>query len=253
MNIREETLKIARNLIEKDPSLTDWVISKFPELKESGDERIRKYLINYVKNAGVGHSLFDSVNTRDDILLWLENQGKKESVTCPICGWEVEKQCEQKPADKFEPMFNVDDIISDGISEVKIVSIDKKNKYYNITNGEIENDANICNWVIYFKDQEKWKLVKSKDDKKHSQPKQEWSEEDEVMLNSFLHKVEVCSLLSNKENVWIVKKLKSLRPQKQWKPTEEQLKSLKGVIDVGYFTSYPNSLETLYEQLKNLI
>ena len=75
-------------------------------------------------------------------------------------------------------MFNVDDIISDGISEVKIVSIDKKNKYYNITNGEIENDAHICNWVIYFKDQEKWKLVKSKDNKKHSQPKQEWSKED---------------------------------------------------------------------------
>ena len=41
----------------------------------------------------------------------------------------------------------------------------------------------------------------------------EWSEEDEKMLKAFLHKVEVCDLLTNKENVWIVKKLKSFRPQ----------------------------------------
>lgn len=41
MNTHEETLKIARELIKKDPSLTDWIISKFPELQESEDERIR--------------------------------------------------------------------------------------------------------------------------------------------------------------------------------------------------------------------
>ena len=43
-----------------------------------------------------------------------------------------------------------------------------------------------------------------------------------------------------------------LQPQSQWKPSEEQLKSLKEVIDVGHFTSYPNALEILYEQLKKL-
>jgi len=46
--------------------------------------------------------------------------------------------------------------------------------------------------------------------------------------------------------------LKSLKDRYTWEPSEEQLKSLKSVIDVGYFTSYPNSLETLYEQLKKL-
>ena len=39
MNVKNETLQIARNLMEKDPSLKDWVISKFPELKESKDEQ----------------------------------------------------------------------------------------------------------------------------------------------------------------------------------------------------------------------
>lgn len=68
------------------------------------------------------------------------------------------KQVECKPVDNVEPKFKVGDIISDGISEAEIVSIDE-NKY-NVTDCEIENYGYICNWVIYFKDQDKFKLVK---------------------------------------------------------------------------------------------
>ena len=42
---------------------------------------------------------------------------------------------------------------------------------------------------------------------------QEWSVEDEKMQNSFLHKLEVCDLLSNKEVIWIKDKFKALKPQ----------------------------------------
>ena len=49
----------------------------------------------------------------------------------------------------------------------------------------------------------------------------EWSEEDEKMLKDFLHKVEVCNLLTNKENAWIVKKLKALRPQSKAEWSED--------------------------------
>lgn len=84
-----------------------------------------------------------------------------------------------KELTEIKPKFKVGDIISDGISEVEIVSIDE-NKY-NVTNAEIENDANMCNWVIYFKDQENWKSANkscSEENEKHPQLKQEWSEED---------------------------------------------------------------------------
>ena len=86
------------------------------------------------------------------------------------------------------------------------------------------------------------------------QPKQEWSEEDEKMIKDFLHKVEVCDLLTNKENVWIVRKLKSLRPQPHWKPTEEQIRKLNIAIncfegDWGEDSARP--LRELYEELKN--
>ena len=74
----------------------------------------------------------------------------------------------ENPTDKVEPKFRVGDIISDGISEVKIVSIGKDN--YTVTNDEIENDAHVGNWVVYFKDQDNWKLVEQKSS---------WSEEDE--------------------------------------------------------------------------
>lgn len=84
--------------------------------------------------------------------------------------------------------------------------------------------------------------------------KQEWSEEDEKMLEAFLHKLEVCDLLTNKENVWIVKKLKSLRPS--WKPSEEQMRYLLAVINdpnnIGAESCYM-AIKSLYNDLKKLL
>ena len=84
-----------------------------------------------------------------------------------------------------------------------------------------------------------------------------WSEEDDVMLNSFLHKVEVCDLLTNKENVWIVKKLKSLRPQSHWKPSEEQMHYLYWIANIKLGDSVVEQevskhLNELYKDLKKL-
>ena len=62
-----------------------------------------------------------------------------------------------------------------------------------------------------------------------------------------------CNGFNRENRTKVFRMIDSLKPQNQWKPSEEQLKSLKEVIDVGHFTSYPNALETLYEQLKKLI
>lgn len=42
----------------------------------------------------------------------------------------------------------------------------------------------------------------------------EWSEEDDKMFEAFMHKLEVCDLLTNKEVMWAKLRLKSLRPQR---------------------------------------
>ncbi len=55
--------------------------------------------------------------------------------------------------------FKVGDVISDGFSQATVESVQEDS--YIVTSEEIENDAHIANWVIYFKDQDKWKLVKN--------------------------------------------------------------------------------------------
>lgn len=73
------------------------------------------------------------------------------------------------------------------------------------------------------------------------------------MLASFLRKVEVCDLLSNKEIAWIRKKLKSIKPQPHWAPSDEQLRPLGYAID--YFKKKKNDttyLESLYNDLLKL-
>lgn len=260
---------------------------------------------------------------------------------------------EMKSANKIEPKFNVDDIISNGISEVKIVSIESN--YYNVTNYEIENDAHICNWVVYFKDQDNWKLkdrvqpqsnkgeqkvadkkesltdveksilnfadyfhsnrckpesewvdeIKmlrdyipsrilklatwSKEDEKiyqsiiddtvqenqldikqidwlksikdRVQPKIEWSEEDERLFQIVIDVLDRANHLGNisrTDLIACVRKLKSLRPQKQWKPSDQQIATI-GYIIKGYESTtiylYDEAAKQLYlllEQLKQL-
>lgn len=102
-----------------NPGTTDYnIVTKiFPELKESDDERIRKYLMNYVKSAGVGHSLFDSVNTRENILAWLEKQG------------------EQKLIDKVKPKFHEGEWVQIVRGNVmKILEVEEEIPCYKILN-----------------------------------------------------------------------------------------------------------------------
>lgn len=85
------------------------------------------------------------------------------------------------------------------------------------------------------------------------QPEQEWNEEDNKMLNSFLHKVEVCNLLSNKENAWIINKLKPLKPHTPWKPTVSQMSQLKWIAHQNADNMIGKELMTLYQDLQKLI
>jgi hypothetical protein len=86
----------------------------------------------------------------------------------------------------------------------------------------------------------------------------EWSEEDKNTLDFLVdYLLDTIKKMPAEEYAGGLGKavvlLKSLKERYTWKPSEEQLKSLKEVIDAGHFTSYPNALETLYEQLKKLM
>ena len=87
------------------------------------------------------------------------------------------------------------------------------------------------------------------------QQKQEWSDEDEKMLWGFTAWIPEEELA--KHNITrnsILEKLKSIRPQPHWKPSEEQMKFLKRIVN-GYDITCRGQveLESLYKDLKKLM
>ncbi len=80
-----------------------------------------------------------------------------------------------------------------------------------------------------------------------TQPKQEWSKEDEERLKSVIHRIEV-QFAGNLygEGKLDVDWLKSLRPS--WKPSEEQMYALAKAV-----TLYGGGLDSLYQDLKKLM
>jgi len=187
-----------------------------PELKESEGER----MVKFIKN-----QLFNIKKTIT------ENYELDAKLTKAIA-W-LEKQGEQKPAWSEED----EDIIN------KILCIcDDFAKSFEISPAStkvIKEDVDkIDNWL---------KSIKGR-----VLPKQEWSKEDTEHLNS------ICATLKEKANErpfdmpsyydkqidW----LKSLRPQPQWKPSDEQMDALETAVSSLQSTA----LESLYNKLKKL-
>ena len=286
----------------------------FPELKESKDERIRKAILELVRQSS-------------DIL---ENKNQIQMIA-----W-LEKQAEQKPDDKVEPKFKVGDWLCEnepnnyarfmqileivnvqgkeryGISrdihnDKDIVEFDFVEKYYHKFDIQDANVGdvlvhNCCTFIfmgvkngivqaiekylsdgtnpVCFGEPDKYNdyhpatqkqrdaLMKAIADdgyafdfekkklKKIEQP-HAWSEEDDQYLlvcKNALAKYQVsdkwdATIISR----WLEDKLKSIRPQKQWKPSEEQMKALEWQIRNTYTGSWQyKATKDLFEQLKRL-
>ena len=116
------------------------LMTVFPELKESEDERIRKRLIEFFEDWGEtkSHCWGKSVNK---ILAWLEKQG------------------EQKASDTVEPKFKVGDWIvnnEDGsIGQITDIIYDESGYGYNHTNGWLHS--------VFEKDFHLWTIQDAKD------------------------------------------------------------------------------------------
>jgi hypothetical protein len=83
--------------------------------------------------------------------------------------------------------------------------------------------------------------------------KSSWSEEDEKMLECAIDMIEWYSVVDKSKSKRVSDWLKFLRPQKQWKPSEEQMKALEDAIEfLGCTKKVRNDLKSLYEQLKKL-
>lgn len=86
------------------------------------------------------------------------------------------------------------------------------------------------------------------------QGKSKWTEEDEKMLNRLIGVLDGTKKEDYHEG-WediFLPWLKSLKPQKQWKPTEEQIQALKEACDEHWEPDGLHPLYTLYERIKQL-
>lgn len=110
----------------------------FPELKESEDERIRKAILNYFTKCW-GNCKDDVCGIHvEDVIAWLE------------------RQCEQKQAHKYEPMFKVGDwVVTDKNGVVQIKAI--KNDNYVLENAS--------KFSVYYVDKcwKKWDISDAKE------------------------------------------------------------------------------------------
>lgn len=219
----------------------------FPELRESEDDKIKKWLISQLKIKS------DGTNSELDIMIdkaisWLEKQGEQilanSAKTC---------KDEQKPAD-FSDLrtwkYIVDAVWTEkeGIGQyldsqfTEEVAKKLQKRFGNIEQKpwSEEDELHIREleslvkriWAVAEHENDKETIHKMSDlsfflktYKPH--PKQEWSEEDERNLNDAILFIETGTYSLDKDN--LINWLKSLRPQSTWKPSDEQMKALDEV------------------------
>ena len=85
------------------------------------------------------------------------------------------------------------------------------------------------------------------------QPKQEWSDDDERLFQiviDILDRENHLGNMSHTDLIACVRKLKSLRLQKQWKPSDEQMKQLGWIAKQNKDNMIGKELMSLYNDLK---
>lgn len=196
-------------------------------------------------------------------------QGINDALNLSSC---IEKQGESKPADEVEPKdYNaIDPHFGKPIDKVE------PKFHEGEWSKEDENNILFLTSIIEecFKDKEKITLcadtvcanftkedvidrLESLKDRVQPQPKQEWSEEDDQYLlvcKNALAKYQASDKWDAKIiSRWLENKLKA--PQKQWKPSEKQMKALHDLNLTGNisYTGQRQVLIELYNDLKKLI
>ena len=90
------------------------------------------------------------------------------------------------------------------------------------------------------------KELKSLPERFNLQPKQEWSEEDELQMQGIIDLLPGLTIRHN----WLKSLKGRVQPQRQWKPTEEQLKFLQHYADQNNYDG--TILTSLLNDLKKL-
>ena len=186
----------------------------FSEFEESEDERIRKGLINYFNHHKNGINIFYGIKG-DDILAWLEKQGKSSD---QIHYW-TEEEIEPIISDYLRGAEHYGGMIA-RLRCLKPKSLEKQAQKSAIEMKSAKEslgiDSDTYNEIV--------------DECIYGEQKPAWSEEDEKKF------VDACIMLDwYKGNNWwtaqyIKDWLKSLKDRYTWKPSDEQMADLWNML-----------------------
>ena len=232
----KNALELAKDYFKANQRLgeleeNDMLSDIFPELKKSEDERVRKAIVATI-HLYYGEPLEDEAK---EMIAWLEKQSEQilanSAKTC---------KDEQKPTDEEMKTLlrtEYEKGRADAIAEMQNPAWSEED--------EEELDIAISTLKEAGQhDSAKW--LKSLKDK--VQPK--WSEDDARLLDNCISLIEDIPCTEEEQN-W----LKSLRPQSQWKPSDEQMKALHDMNLIGNisYAGQGKVLIELYNDLKRLL
>ena len=221
----------------------------FHELRESEDERIINAIIGILKNSNA----IDINVSQERMFAWLEKIKEKSAIPDDLV------KCYKEFGEKIDGGARAVINALNGYKEWSKEDDEMLNWLCRIIHSKknqgelsLEEESLLGDWI------DKWI--------NHGpQPKQEWSEEDETGLQDALWCISKAEELAKDENDmgniwyadhWLKTRLKFLRPQPHWKPSEEQMKCLlnaEGLLRTDKRLAMAQKLAELYEQLKKLL
>lgn len=237
----------------------------FPQLAESEDERIRKFLIEMFSHGSWRKEWPFGPN---EIVAWLEKQKEphytKRNALFDKCVENCDPEIMKKVSDEVDaklereqkPAEPSDDELQrhqDELYDFKVFAAKQAREHHISFIHDFEWN-NFCDELLsYFNEKQKpaeW----SEEDERRRDGIIQWLREYQKKFNPEYDSLSIESIES------LIDWLKSLRPQPHWKPSEEQMRALLKVVDKARELHYSSNsgydeydvLRSLYKQLKEL-
>ena len=198
---------------------------------ENEDEKIRKWIINYLNNRILNSAIIDEKKNCLNAISWLEKQGEHAN---------------------FRNKIQIGDKVTrneDGV----LVNLSQLNRVAKKDEKQGENNMGISEATKQKLEDNLHKALEKETPEscnefldEQGEQKPAWSEEDETRLNN------ICRLLVGLPlyQFW----LKSLRPRKQWKPSDRELAAMLTAIadERQKGSDVAKELLNIYQKLKKL-
>jgi len=222
-----EAIKVLQETNPSDEGIQNWVNDNVPELAESEDEKIKKWIIDDIRYNMNNEPLNNSEYKKkaEKAIAWLEKQNEFKNIDsddlATLKTWE---DAIKENKEKWQ--------LSDWFVEATSLLIQKVKR--------IENNPN-----------KKPQRIISAEVKEAMYDKPAWSEEDETVLNNLIYALANDRIGNNRDEY--VDWLKSLKGRFTWKPSDEQIEILDMVLsNESMDDNVARILRELREQLKKL-